>query len=435
MRFALRGISLMFVALVAALSPIFALTRLLVSLAVDDAPRRSIILRKVPGLSGAAALFRGNAHSFGGAGLGLAGSLAVVGFMLCLGLGAIGVGLLIGTLGAPALHATSPDHPMLVVPVIGSVTLIEAAKTALANGETKRAGVIATFAKASLWLANLPAKTIPGNSYAYNQEATLPGIAFRGVNESYTESTGIINPQAENLRIGGGDLDVDVALVKMFGPETRSNQESMKAKALAAEITRVLIKGDSTSQPREFDGLQNRISTSGSQFVAAGTTDAGDALSLFKLDTMISKVAGPNKRLWMNKTMQLRLSQAARTTTVGGFITYDKNEFGQVVMSYNGIPIDVPYPENDGTEPLAFDEQGDLGATPGGSSSTSIYCIAAAEGYCSLIQNGVMDVRDLGETTSDPVLRTRVEWLVGLCVEHPRAVARIGGISNAAVVA
>lgn len=316
-----------------------------------------------------------------------------------------------------------------------SVTLIEAAKNALANGETKRAGVIATFAKASLWLANLPAKNIPGNSYAYNQEKTLPGIAFRGVNEGYTESAGVINPASEALRIGGGDLDVDVALIKMFGPQTRSDQETMKAKALSAEITRVIAKGDSTSQPREFDGLQNRISTSGSQFVAAGTTDAGDPLSLFKLDTMIATVAGPNKRLWMNKTMQLRLTQAARTSTVGGFITFEKNEFGQVIAFYNGIPIDVPYPENDGTEPLAFDEQGDLGGTPGGSSSTSIYCVSAAEGYCTLLQNGVMDVRDLGEVHDSPVMRTRVEWLVGLCVEHPRAVARLGGISNAAVVA
>jgi hypothetical protein len=56
----------------------------------------------------------------------------------------------------------------------------------------------------------------------------------------------------------------------------------MKAKALAAEVTRVLIKGDSTSNPREFDGLQNRIT--GAQLIDNGATAGGDALSLSQLD-------------------------------------------------------------------------------------------------------------------------------------------------------
>jgi hypothetical protein len=318
---------------------------------------------------------------------------------------------------------------------MAAITLVEAAKLAANNGETKRAGVIATFAKMSPWLAMLPFKNIPGNSYAYNQEGVLPGIAFRGVNESYTASTGIINPASEALRIAGGDLDVDVAIVKMLGAGVRSTHEEMKAKALTASLTTKLIKGDSTSDPREFDGLQVRIPTTGAQFVSAGTTDAGDAPSLLKLDTLIDSVAGPNKVLLMNKALRRRLSAAARTTTVGGYITWDKDAFGRQVMQYNGVPIINPYPENDGTEPLAFDEQGDLGGTPGGTSAASIYCASFADGYVCGIQNGTMDVRDLGEVQSSPVFRTRVEWLVGLVVEHPRAVARYGGISDAAWVA
>jgi hypothetical protein len=318
---------------------------------------------------------------------------------------------------------------------MASITLIEAAKIALNGGEIKRAGIIATFARASAWLANIPFRTIPGNSYAYNQEGVLPGIAFRGINESYTPSAGIINPAAEALRVAGGDLTVDPALVKMFGSEVRSTHEVMKAKALSASISTKLIKGDSTSEPREFDGLQVRIPIGSSQLVAAGTTDNGDALSLFKLDQLIGKVSGPNKQLWMNKTMIQRITQAARDYTVGGFVMWEKDQFGRQVAMYNGIPMVEPYPENDGTEPLAFDEAGDVGGTPAGSSSTSIYCASLGDGYLSGIQNGVMDVRDLGEDTTSPFLTTRVEWLVSIVVEHPRCIARLGGISNAAVVA
>lgn len=311
-----------------------------------------------------------------------------------------------------------------------ALTLIEAAKIALNNGEVKRAAVISMFARSSAWLAALPFREIPGGAFRYDREGSLPGIAFRGINESYTGSTGIINPQTEALRVAGGDLDVDVAIVKMYGAGVRATHESMKVKALSAEMTRVLIKGDSEDQPREFDGLQVRVT--GTQLTENLATDGGDPLGLFRLDTMISTVAGPNKHLWMNKTMQLRLSQAARTTGVGGYITYDINMFGQQVMSYNGIPIDVPYPENDGTEPLAFDEVGATGVT---ATATSIYCVSLADGYVQGIQNGGIEVRDLGEINESPVYRTRVEWLPGLVIENPRGVGRLRGITNAVVTA
>ena len=313
-----------------------------------------------------------------------------------------------------------------------ALTLVEASKLMANGGETVRASVISMFARASDLLMALPFKDIAGNAYAYNREGTLPAIAFRGVNESYTASTGTINPLVEALRIAGGDLDVDTFIVRTGGPAVRATHEEMKVKALAAELTRAIIKGDSGTQPREFDGLQARLV--GDQLIAAGTTDNGDPLSLAKLDELIDAVAQPCA-LIMNRTMRRRLSAAARLSTVGGYITYDLDAFGRRVTRYNDLPILVAYSDNGGTEPLLFDEQGDVKATPGGSSSTSIYCVGFGDGLVTGIQNGIMDVRDLGELDDSPMYRTRVEWFAGLCIEHGRAAARLGGISNAAVVA
>jgi hypothetical protein len=318
---------------------------------------------------------------------------------------------------------------------MAALTLIEAAKLAANNGEYKRAGVITIYARTSAWLAQIPFQTIQGNAFAYTQESTLPGIAFRGVNEGYVASHGIVNPASESLRIAGGDLDVDRFIVDTQGASVRTTHEAMKVKALAHAVTAKLIKGNSSpgdgGDQREFDGLQRRIPLSSAQFVSAGTTDAGDPLSLFKLDQLIAKVAGPNKRLWMPQALALRFGQAARNTAVSGYVMWDKNELGQRILRYNGIPIDVAFPEQDGDEPLAFDEQGDLLGTPGGSTSASIYCVSLGEGYLSGIQSGPMQVRDLGELDTLPVLRTRVEWHPGLVVQHPRAIARYGGISDA----
>lgn len=312
-----------------------------------------------------------------------------------------------------------------------ALTLVESAKIAANQGQTIRAAVIAMFARASDLLMAMPFKDIQGNAYAYNREGALPGVAFRGVNESYTASTGVINPLIEALRIAGGDLDVDAFLVKTHGPSVRATHEELKVKALAAEITRAIIKGDSTSEPREFDGLQTRIT--GDQLIAAGTTDAGDALSLAKLDEVIDAVTDPT-HLIMNKAMRRLLSAAARLNTVGGYVTYDLDAFGRRVTRYNDIPILVPYSDNGGTDPLAFDEQGDVKGTPAGSASTSIYCVSFGDARVTGLQSGPMDVRDLGELDTSPVYRTRVEWYPGLCIEHGRAAARLGGIKNAAVV-
>ena len=308
------------------------------------------------------------------------------------------------------------------------ITLPEAAKLALDNGETKRAAVIAMFAQASEWLAALPFNSIPGNAYSYNREGVLPGVAFRGVNEAYPESAGVINPLTEALKIAGGDLDVDMSLVRMFGLGIRAGHEQLKAKALAHEIGRVMIKGDSEANPREFDGLQKRLT--GAQLLPNGATSGGDPLSLQNLDAAIDAVASPTHIL-MSKAMRRRLTAAARSTTIGGDISFALDDFGRQVVRYNGLPILVPFPDNGGTEPVAFDEAG----PGGGTTSTSIYVVSFGAGMLSGIQNGTMDVRDLGELQTAPVMRTRVEWYVSLCLEHGRAASRLWGISNAPVVA
>src|SRR6185503_20552734 len=122
-------------------------------------------------------------------------------------------------------------------------------------------------------------------------------------------------------------------------------------------------------QPREFDGLQARLT--GTQLISAGATAGGAALSLTKLDEVIDAVDGAT-HLIMNRTMRRRLSAAARTTTVGGFITWEKDEFGRQMMVYNDLPILITDQDNAGAEILAFDEA----AASGGATATSIYVVS-----------------------------------------------------------
>ncbi|XAI96034.1 major capsid protein [Microcystis phage Mwe-JY26] len=307
-----------------------------------------------------------------------------------------------------------------------ALTLIEASK--INDGDVKRSAIIEMFAENSDILRVLPFEDIPGGSLSYNLEGKLPGVAFRGFNEGYSESTGIINPQVEVLKIAGGDLDVDAAMIKTRGEQVRSAQEAMKVKALSLYLTKKIITGDSEVDPREFDGLRKRIT--GDQLVPASLAapNANSPLSLEALDAAIDRVDNPT-HLLMSKDMRRKLSVAARNPNVAGDISYDLDEFGRRVMSYNGLPILIADYDDEGKRILDFNEAGPAG----GSTSTSIYVLSVAPGMLTGLQNGVMEVEDLGKLQEKPVFRTRVEWLVGMAAMHGRAASRIWGITSAAV--
>lgn len=306
-----------------------------------------------------------------------------------------------------------------------ALTLLEASK--LVSGEVKRSAVIEMFAINSDIMRILPWEDIPGDAISYNVEGKLPGVAFRGFNEGFDESTGVINPETERLRIAGGDLDVDRAIVQTRGESVRARHESMKVKALSLYITDKIINGDSLVNPREFDGLRVRVG--GSQLFTATGAATNGALSLEQLDTAIDSVDSPT-HLIMSKAMRRKLSAAAKSG-VGGDIETTVDEFGYQVTMYNGLPILIADYNDVGERIIDFNEAGPAG----GSVSTSIYVVSIGDGYISGIQNGTMEVRDLGEIDSKPVYRTRVDWLVGLTVQHGRAIARVWGITNAAVTA
>lgn len=300
-----------------------------------------------------------------------------------------------------------------------ALTLLEASKQN--SGDVYKAGVMMKFAETSDILRVLPFEGINGNSLKYNVEETLPGIGFRGVNESFDESTGIINPQTENLAIAGGDLDVDKFIVDTMGTSQRAVQEAMKVKALALAWTKTFIKGDNSSEPREFDGMQIRLT--GDASIENHATGAG--LSLAKLDEAIDEVDGAT-HLLMSKSVRRRLTVSARTQAVAGNITYSKDEFGRQITMYNDIPILIVDKDNENNDILGFTEAG---------ATTSLYIVNFGEGAVNGLQNGGMNVRDLGELEGKPAYRTRVEWFSCFGVFAPRSACRLKNITDAAVTA
>lgn len=301
-----------------------------------------------------------------------------------------------------------------------AVNLLDVARSS--QNDPLKAGVIAQVASSSALLEILPFENISGSAIEYTRENTLPSVGARSINEAYTEDAGEMEKKKVGLKIIGGDLDVDKAIIEMYGPDQRIIRVQQKIKALAGYANKLLIKGSELSNPEEFDGLQYLLGdTAGDQVIANGDS----ALSLAKLDEAIDACESPNAIL-LSPTMIRRLVTASRTTTVGGTITFDIGSFGERVTKYNGLRLIAIDKDNTETAILPFTET---------NSTASIYIINASSGYYTGLQNGGIQVRDLGEIDSAPVYRTRVEWYINQAIWHKRGAVRLKGITNVAVVA
>ena len=70
-----------------------------------------------------------------------------------------------------------------------------------------------------------------------------------------------------------------------------------------------------------------------------------------------------------------------------------------------------------------------------GGAATSLFAVKAGEGLLAGITNGGLQVEPIGPLETKDARRWRVKWYVGLACFSALSVARIDGISSAAVTA
>ncbi len=317
-----------------------------------------------------------------------------------------------------------------------ALTFAEAAK---ASTTTLQKGVYGTFILNSPILDRLPFKTIQGNAFAYNEEETLPGVAFRGVNEGYVESTGTINQLTERLKIMGGDADVDrfIQLTQSNVNDQRTIQLDMKIKALVYAFQNAFFNGNETVNPLEFDGLKTRLV--GNQVIDAapnglpvvGSGDADTFAFLDKLDELLAAVPGidgSNGAIYMNSAILQKFRSATRRLKIDSIIEADIG--GKRAIEWNGVPIHPAGSTPAGAQILGQNEE--IGTAE---NTSSIYAVkfgndVGDRAVTGLWNNGI-DVMDLGQLQEKPVLRHRIEWFPSLAVFSGKGAARLRGVLNA----
>ncbi len=305
-----------------------------------------------------------------------------------------------------------------------ALTLNEASKL---SNDILVQGVIETVVRDSPVLQKMPFIEITGNGLTYNQENALPDIDFYDVGDAWGESTPTFTQLTAALKIMGGDADVD-----SFLKATRSNIQDLevavielKAKALRHKFEEAFIYGDNNANSKQFDGIRKLIDTTSasSGVVAMGAT--GATLTLDKMDELIDSIKGGKPdMLIMSRRSRRKISALVRAS--GGLVETDRDQWGNFVQLWNGVPIGV----NDwvlDTHQLDNSLETD---TTGGDCST-IYAVQVGEdGLCGLSSPGFVQVETVGALETKDATRTRVKWYTALALFSSLKAAALIGVQD-----
>lgn len=292
-----------------------------------------------------------------------------------------------------------------------ALTLAEAAKL---SNDIVLQGVIETIVQESPILQALPFVEITGNGLTYNRENTNPAAAFFDVGDTWSESTPTFTQITATLKIVGGDADIDNFLLT-----TRSNVQDLqsaviglKAKAVQTKFEDTFVNGDTAVDTKSFDGI-DKLATGG-QLATMGANGATPTLA--KIDELIDLVkGGVPHMLLMSKRTRRSLNNLARSS--GGFLETDRNEFGQMVQFYDGIPVGVS------------DYVSDAKTVGTSTDCSTIYAMQMGEGaLAGITAPGGLTVETVGSLETKDATRTRVKWYVSTALFNTLKLAKLVGV-------
>lgn len=307
------------------------------------------------------------------------------------------------------------------------LTLTEAAKL---TNDVLLKGIIETIITESDLLKRLPFQDIKGNGLTYNRETTLPEVEFYDVGDIMEESSGTYTQATATLKRLGGNVDFDEFELQTMSDinDVKATGIEEKAKAMARAFNRWAVYGNNTTNAKQFDGMHKMCDST--MVVNQGSTATGAPLKLSNLDAMIDKFPGSGPdALMMNKTMQRLISQFYRASG-GSSYHLERGEDGKMVAMYGDLPII----RNDF---ITFTEtiSSSTFATELGGATTSIFGVKFGPKLLSGLQNKGIQKKEIGDLESKDALRWRIKWYVSMALFNKYGLARVDGITNAAVVA
>ena len=293
----------------------------------------------------------------------------------------------------------------------------EAAKL---SRDDKQRGVIEEIVERDELFALLPFVRSNDKNYTYVREKTISEGDFLDPYENINEGGATFDEVISKLKILAGHVDMDNFLTEV--QSSLNNQVAIqlaaKAKGIARKFRRTLVNGDSTVNPKEFDGL--RKLTTAAQTLSAGVN--GAALAFSALDELRDMVKYGADVLMMRQGTWRAIREMNRA--FGG------NTADMIMIPNFGVPV----PAYDGV-PVIINDYMEKTETQGTNTNTcSIYALRLneADGFHGLFggESAGMRLQPIGDLEAKDASRWRIKWYCGTALKATHSVARLKGIAN-----
>jgi len=119
--------------------------------------------------------------------------------------------------------------------------------------------------------------------------------------------------------------------------------------------------------------------------------------------------------LLMSKRTRRTLNNLARTS--GGFLEADRNEFGQMVQFYDGIPVGI------------CDFISDAKTVGTSNDCSTVYAVRLGEGaLAGLTSPGGLQVERVGSLETKDATRTRIKWYCSMALFNTLKLSKLIGV-------
>lgn len=307
-----------------------------------------------------------------------------------------------------------------------AITLIEAKKNVQ---DALQLGVIDEFRKSSFLFENMTfddAVSPTGGgatlTYGYTRLITQPTAAFREVNAEYTPQNTEKQRYTCDLKVFGGAFEIDRIIAGMGGIANEVTLNiSQKVKAAKALFNDAVINGDSAVDAKAFDGLEKALTGSSTEYIPGAAIDLSTSAAvdsnykvfLDDLDEFLMGLDGKASFIGGNLKLIAKIRACARR--VGTYTTV-KNEFGQNVEYYDGIPL-IDLGEKAGASTQVV-------STNGVSGETSLFAVRLGlDGFHGVSMAGQAPVKTWlpDFTTAGAVKKGEVEMVAAVALKATKA--------------
>ena len=282
-------------------------------------------------------------------------------------------------------------------------------------------GVIETIVSTDEIFNVLPFRKVEGSGLKVTWEKQIPEAAFIDPTDTIPQSEGAkLDQFVETVRVIARNIDIPKFATEVEGAPVLPFIKG-EIKAMSRAYRKAMFTGNSSADPKVFDGLQRqiaRIEVKGLQ----RSIDAGSkALAFSMLDELLALMKLGVDAIVMHPRAYIAYKELLRSEGHGtDSAMLQLKNFGKPVLTFDGIPVlQSEY------APIKTDADGNV--------LTEIYALhfSVADGVTGLYGGtggAGIQYKKLGEVPDKLAVRYRFEWYCGFTVLSPYAVAAVKNV-------